>query len=142
MPVAQELADHLAEDEVLAHYESSGDPVELRRWLVILWKLQGKKHAEIARLLQRGPMWVTKVVRRYNELGPDGMPDQRAFNGSRPLLDEAQCEQLVAQLDEPAPDGGVWTGPKLKRWIEVHLDVEGIGLQTIYDTLHRLGGSW
>lgn len=142
MPAALPLEPLLTEEEATAYYESAADPVEMRRWLVVLWKVQGKKHSEIARLLQRTPAWVTQVIRLYNERGPDRMGDQRVHNGNEALLSEADGQRLVALLNEEPPQGGVWTGLKLKAWIEENLEVEQISLQAVYDTLHRLGISW
>lgn len=142
MPAALPLEPPLTEEEATAYYESAADPVAMRRWLVVLWKVQGKKHSEIARLLQRTPAWVTQVIRIYNERGPDRMGDQRVHNGNDALLSEADGARLVALLDEEPPQGGVWTGLKLKAWIEENLEVEKICLQAVYDTLHRLGISW
>lgn len=142
MPAALKLAPHLTAEEIAERYESAGDPVEMRRWLALLWKTQGKRHDEIAALLNRKATWVTQVIHIYNENGPEGMSDQRAKNGNAPLLSDADGDRLLAILDEEPPQGGVWTGLKLKAWIEENLEVDYIGLSTIYETLHRLGASW
>ena len=142
MPAALKLAPHLTAEEIAERYESAVDPVEMRRWLALLWKTQGKRHGEIAALLNRKPTWVTQVIHIYNKRGPDGMTDQRVNNGNAPLLTDADGDRIIALLNEEPPQGGVWTGLKLKAWIEANLDVDYIGLSTVYETLQRLGLSW
>jgi len=56
------------------------------------------------------------VVHRYNAAGPAGMGDRRHGNPGRrdrTLLTPALRTALRLALDGPAPDGGVWTSPKV-----------------------------
>ena len=63
--------------------------------------------------------WVSEVARRYNEGGTEALGDRRHENpGGRFLLDEARRQELAEALEGPAPDGGLWSGPKVARWIE------------------------
>ena len=60
--------------------------------------------------------WVSTILWRYNDRGLAGLGDGRLDNpGAAPLLDPAQPEEL--RDSEPAPDGGLWTGRKVARWI-------------------------
>jgi hypothetical protein len=48
------------------------------------------------------------LVKRYNELGMEGLGDRRRLNqGRRPLVDDIQQAQLWQKLQEKAPDGGL-----------------------------------
>jgi transposase len=58
------------------------------------------------------------LARRYNQQGPCGLGDGRRHNpGSAPLLGAAGQRALVGALAGEAPDGGLWNGPKVARWI-------------------------
>lgn len=56
------------------------------------------------------------------------------------LLDEAQRRELAEALEGPAPDGGLWTGPKVAEWIEQRTG-EGTHPQRGWVYLKRLGYS-
>ena len=66
--------------------------------------------------------WVRRVVRKYNAEGPDGIPDGRANNGLEPMLDKAGLAALEHALEHEAPPGGgLWSGPKVSRWLSARL---------------------
>lgn len=56
------------------------------------------------------------------------------------MLDEAQRWELAEALEGPAPDGGLWTGPKVAEWIEQRTG-EGTHPQRGWVYLKRLGYS-
>ena len=59
------------------------------------------------------------LAHRYNDEGPQGLGDRRHSNaGGTFLLSHEQQAQLQRDLEEPPADGGLWTGPKVARWIE------------------------
>jgi transposase len=65
------------------------------------------------------PTWIPTLAHRYNEQGPQGLGDRRHSNpGATFMLSQEQQAQLHQTLDEPPADGGLWTGPKVARWIE------------------------
>jgi len=43
-------------------------------------------------------------------------------------------------LEGPPPDGGLWTGPKLRAWVERELGKK-VSLYPIYRLMHELGFS-
>ncbi|MEL6349791.1 MAG: helix-turn-helix domain-containing protein, partial [Myxococcota bacterium] len=73
MPASLKLAPHLTEEEIADCVQSANDPVEMRRWLALLLKIRGKRHSEIAVVLERHPSWVTHLIHLYNEHGPKRM---------------------------------------------------------------------
>jgi transposase len=114
-----ELAAHLTSDELKARYRSCRDANEARRWHV-LWQLSlGATITETAALTSLHRNGIRKIVQRYNADGPDAVPDQRRLrpHGRAPYLPPTDQQQLDAALDGPAPDGGLWTGPKVAAWI-------------------------
>ena len=66
--------------------------------------------------------WVQQVARRYNQHGPAGLGDRRRRTpGAAPLLDAAGQEARRGALAGAAPDGGLWSGPKVAAWIAAKL---------------------
>ena len=66
-----------------------------------------------------------KIVQRYNEFGPETVlkksvqsQEREHKGGKKPLLNEQQMEKLSQALEDRPSDGGIWTGPKVARWIE------------------------
>jgi transposase len=58
------------------------------------------------------------LVKRYNELGIEGLGDRRQLNqGTQPLVDDIQQAHLWQALQEKAPDGGLWNGRKVADWL-------------------------
>ena len=57
------------------------------------------------------------VPHRCNGAGPAGLTDRRAGNRRRPRLTNDQRAALFTALIEAAPDGGLWTGPKVVAYV-------------------------
>ncbi len=66
--------------------------------------------------------WVRDYVKRFNGAALDGLADRRETNGTALKLDEASIAALKVALEAPSPDGGLWNGNKVRRWI-----AEGLG---------------
>jgi transposase len=112
------LAPHLTTEELGSHYKATTDGVE-RSHLHIIWLLsQGHAGKYVAEVTGYSQTWVSKILWRYNEHGINGLGDRRHDNpGAAPLLNQAELEQLRDAVSEPPPDGGVWTGRKVARWM-------------------------
>lgn len=54
---------------------------------------------------------------------------------------DKQLEQLARQLKSKPPDGGIWTGPKVARWIEKENCLEKVWNQRGWDYLKKLRSS-
>jgi transposase len=113
------LKDHLTMEELGTRYRRARDPVE-RSHAQIVWLIaRGHSAKEAAEITGYSARWVSEVVRRYNEGGPEALGDRRHENpGGRFLVEEHQRRELADALRGPAPDGGLWTGPKVASWIE------------------------
>ena len=73
---------------------------------------------EVAELLSFSVRWVYQLIRRYNEGGPDCLGDQRVNNGSEAtILTPEALAALKQRIKSPPDDGGLWTGPKVARWL-------------------------
>lgn len=81
---------------------------------------RGAVAAEAARRVGRTSGWITQLTRRYNERSAGAVPDRQAAAkpGPPPDVDAAVASELAAALRSQAPDGGLWTAPKVARWIE------------------------
>jgi len=61
---------------------------------------------------------VHATVQRYNQQGPQALSDRRHTNpGCQPKLRPEETTQVLQALQSPPPDGGLWTGEKLRRWV-------------------------
>ncbi|MEZ4569817.1 MAG: helix-turn-helix domain-containing protein [Thermomicrobiales bacterium] len=119
MPKRTTVVDHLELDELERRYRQAHDPVA-RSHLQIVWLLaQRKTRAEVAAVTGYSERWIGEIIRRYNQEGPEALGDRRHDNpGGQPILDADQQQRLWDALHGPAPDGGLWTGPKVAAWIE------------------------
>lgn len=112
------LPPHLTLAELEQRYRRADDPVARSQWQIVWLLAQDLPTAEVARVTGYSVNWIREIAKRYREAGPGRIGDRRHGNpGARPLLDAAQQEQLRAALAGPAPDGGLWTCPKVAAWI-------------------------
>jgi transposase len=93
--------------------------VEKIHWLLIMQLSQGQAEtiAQAAGRCGLDHSWACRVVKRYNELGPEGLKDRRKGNGSQGLLSPEDKSELIKAMKGEAPDGGLWTSPKVALWI-------------------------
>jgi transposase len=120
---------HLKSFELEARYEAAADPVAKSHFHA-LWLLSlGYEADEVAELLSFSTRWVRELSKRYNEGGPGALGDQRVHNGTKPtILTPEALAALKERIKTPPDDGGLWTGPKIARWLaEFH------GLKTVHD---------
>lgn len=113
------LAPHLGTEELKQRYRACDDPKEARRWHALWLFSTGKSIGEVSELVGFHRNWVRTFFKRYNEQGPDAVVDQHTVNpgGRAPYLPPDQQQELEHAVAGPAPDGGLWTGPKVAAWI-------------------------
>ena len=148
MPKRLELSPHANAKELERFYKKARDPVE-RSHLQIVWLLsEGRTTEEVCRVTGYSRGWVRKIARRYNERGVDALGDRRHQNPGarqRALLDEeGQAELKEALLRGPAPasvGGGMWSGPKVARWIAERNGLEKVHAQRGFEYLRKVGMS-
>ena len=111
---------HLPVSKVKYRYTSSRHAIEKARWHA-LWLLARtdvrRTPAEVADVVGLSAVTVRHVLHRWNDHGPEGVADRRANNGSDPKLTARRRDALYAALRKRPPDGGVWTGPKVARYV-------------------------
>jgi transposase len=132
---------HLTPNQIDKQFRRCRDARQKTRWQVI-WLLtrpgvKRSAHA-VAPLVGLSPAWAAEMVKRWNDHGPDGLVDGRRENGGRPLLSPRQQALLLAALNDRAPDGGLWTGPKVAAYVRQRWTVR-IHPATGWKWLKRLG---
>lgn len=148
MPRKAYLAKHHSSEELKKKYLKSQDSVESRRWH-LLWKLSlGWTIKNSAVAVGINYDYAREIVKKYNALGAkalkNGHKKQRKKRGGRkPLLNQQQIEKLKQELESsPSPEDGIWTGPKVARWLEKETGREKIGNQRGWDYLKKCRYSW
>jgi transposase len=126
-------------------YREAKDPV-LRTHLLMVWRMSvGDSIREVAEMVGYSEKWVREVARRYESEGVEGLGDRRHGNPGakeRALLDEeGQAELRKALLEESPPGGGMWSGPKVARWIEQKRGMEKVHVQRGWEYLRKVGMS-
>jgi transposase len=111
---------HLTYDELGERFRRCPDGRQKARWQA-LWLLRRPQApysaAQAAAVVGLTADAVRKPVHRYNAGGPAAVQRHAGGQGRQPRLSAAQQEQLKGELLGRAPDGGLWTGPKLARRI-------------------------
>ena len=140
-----QLATHLSAAELKSEYQHSQDPVEGRRYHLLWLLTQEYPLTEATRIVGLNYDYGYEIVKRYNKEGVEGLKNgrkSRCPGKARALLNEEQEEELREKLKTPPEDGGVWTGPKVARWIEQVTGREKVWNQRGWDYLKKLKQSW
>ena len=73
---------------------------------------------------------------------PSQLGDQRVNNGTEPtILTPDALGKLKERLKTPPDDGGVWTGPKIARWLAQYHGLKSVHDQRGWDALIAIGYS-
>jgi transposase len=108
----------------------------------VILAAQGRSAAGIALALGCSVRAVQDWVARYNRGGPEALRE-RPHPGRPPRLAGAELARFRERLEAgPTPEDGICTfyGPDLRRILEREFGVT-LGLQAVYDLLHRHGFS-
>ena len=139
------LQNDLTSSQLKQKYLQTKEPVESRRWH-LLWKIaQGWIIKNSAVAVGISYSYDRKIVSDYNQNGASGVTSKKRQNhsgGSQALLNEKQQEKLAQALKLAPSDGGIWTGPKVARWIEKETGVEKVWNQRGWDYLKKCNYSW
>ncbi len=122
-------------------YRKATDPV-LRTHLLMVWRMSlGEPVGEVARMVGYSEKWTRQIARRYEAEGLEGLGDRRHRNPGareRALLDEeGQAELRAALMEGSAPGGGMWSGPKVARWIEQRTGSDKVHVQRGFEYLRK-----
>lgn len=128
-------------EELERRYRKAGDAVERSHYQIIWLLSRGKTTGQVMEATSYSRGWVQEVARRYNERGIEGLGDRRHGNPGgceRALLSPGLREELGRALQGAPLDGGLWSGPKVARWIEERTGKRA-GVQRGWEYLRRLG---
>jgi transposase len=133
------VAAHLSVSELEERFRAATDIVA-KSHLQVIWLLaKGHSTGEVAAITAFSPRWITKLVRRYEERGPEALGDQRHHNaGAQPLLGPDDLAALRERLTSPPEDGGVWTSKKVAAWIADRLGLEHVHVVRGWEALKKL----
>src|SRR5262245_3458080 len=132
---------HVTANQACAKYRTCRHPVEKTRWHAVWLLLRADRPrapAAVAEVVGLSAITVRDVLRRWNQRGPAGLADLRKGNGARPKLTAGQRAELLGALKRRPPDGGLWTGPKVARFVRDRWGVE-VCPQTGWQWLRDLG---
>jgi len=136
-----ELKPHMTTAELRKRYRSCAKPQEKARWHALYLIATGVVAAEAARRVGRASSWITTLARRYNRDGTTAVARQRSGKPShRATVDAELGKELDKALRSEAPDGGLWTGPKVAAWI-TERSGRAVHVTTGWRTLKRFGFS-
>jgi transposase len=112
------IKDHLSNAELEARYETAADPVAKSHFHALWLLSSGYGIAQVAELLSFSTRWIRLLINRHNQDGPEALGDRRAGNGAAPkILTPAALAALKERVKTPPDDGGLWSGPKIARWL-------------------------
>jgi len=81
------------------------------------------------------------AIARYNAIGPQALGDLRRNNGAPPsVLKPELLAKLKVRLQEPPPDGGLWTSSKVADWMAGELGLAKVGVQRGWEALKASSG--
>jgi len=126
-------------DELEARFRAAKDVVERNHCQVVWLLAKGRSTSEVAEIVALSPRWVRKLARRYEAEGAAALGDGRRRNaGAKPLLSPDDLEALRERLRTPPEDGGVWSGPKVARWIAARLGLARVHPPRGWEALQKL----
>jgi transposase len=138
------IVPHLTPDQIYRRYRACRTGVEKTHWHLI-WLLtrpeQPLAPAQAAAAVGLTAVRARAVLKRWNAQGPTGLTDRRAGTcGGRSKLTTDQQIDLWAARQQPPPDGGLRTGPKVTRYVRDRWGVT-VGKPTGWRWLRGLGSS-
>jgi transposase len=135
------LKPHLTTEELRQRYRACQKPQEKVRWHALSLISQGTVAAEAARRTGRASSWITNLARRYNRKGVAAVARRQSTKPShRAKVDAKVSTELAKALRAPAPDGGLWSAPKVAAWITDKAGQE-VHQTTAWRAMRRLGFS-
>jgi transposase len=133
---------HLSVTELEHRYKTASEAIAKSHFHALWLLARGYSIDQVAGLLSFSTRWVRILIKRYNEGGADRLGDQRAHNGTEPkILTPEALAALRERLKSPPDDGGVWTGPKIARWLADFHGLKSVHDQRGWDALIAIGWS-
>lgn len=140
MPPKVELHPHLTLQELKVRYRQATSISEARRWQLLHLVAQNWTIKRAAQAVDLNYDYAKEIVRRYNQGGPEAILSRTCQHkvSARSLLTIEQQQELQQLLQQPAADGGEWSGPKVAQWIAEKTGRSHVWPQRGWDYLRRL----
>src|SRR4028119_1683570 len=141
MPKKVHLEAHLSAQQLKQGYRDASDRVESRRWH-LLWMVATGWTLKLAAIaIGINYDYAKEILHNYNKQGVAAISNRRKTlrrNSSSALLNAEALSKLRRALKSRPADGGIWTGPKVARWIAQETGREKVWAQRGWDYLKRL----
>ena len=109
------------------------------RWRALYLISKGVVAADAARRTGRASSWITNLARRYNHDDAETVSRKQSTRPShRAKMNQPLGKELEKALRSEAPDGGLWTAPKVAAWITEKTGHE-VHQTTAWRAMRRLG---
>lgn len=136
------LMAYMSSAELENAYKEAADPVAKSHFHALWLVSEDYAAAEVAELLSFSTRWVHTLIKRYNEKGPEALADLRSGNGAKPrILTPAALAALKQRIQTAPAGGGLWSGPKIARWLADFHGLKSVHDQRGWDALVAIGYS-
>jgi transposase len=136
------VSDYLSIEVLEQRYRACEDARAARHYQTIWLLAQGHTIPEVGALTSFVPRWIEELLARYNLVGEKALGDLRRHNGARPsVLKPELLARLKVRLEEPPPDGGLWTSRKVANWMAHQLGLDKLAPQRGWEALNAIGWS-
>ncbi len=136
-----EFKHHHSEEELLAFEKKEKNlKVKERIRTIRVMIFSGYQKKFICEMAGRGRTTILRWCHLYNDNGVLGLRNTGNKGGRAAICEDIGKEILEDVLSKPPEDGGLWTGPKLTKWMSAYLGYP-VGKTQGWRTLRRLGYS-
>ena len=134
--------DHLSVEELEDRFVGCEDATASRHFQVIWLLARGHTISQVSGTTAYGERWIEQLLARYNAEGPEGLGDLRRRNGApATILKPDLLAKLRLRLDDPPPDGGLWSSRKVAAWMAGELNLTSVAPQRGWEALKAIGWS-
>ena len=134
--------DHLSVEELEERFVGCEDATASRHFQVIWLLARGHAISQVSGTTAYGERWIEQLLARYNAEGPEALGDLRRRNGApATILKPDLLAKLRLRLDDPPPDGGLWSSRKVAAWMAGELNLTSVAPQRGWEALKAIGWS-
>ena len=134
--------DHLSGEELEERFVGCEDASASRHFQVIWLLARGHTISQVSGTTAYGERWIEQLLARYNAEGPEALGDLRRRNGApATILKPDLLAKLRLRLDDPPPDGGLWSSRKVAAWMAGELNLTSVAPQRGWEALKAIGWS-
>ena len=134
-------AQQLTVEELEDRTRAAKDVAERSHCQVIWLLAKGHSTRAVAEIVALSPRSINKLARRYQAEGVDALGDRRRGNRGAGRCSRRPISRRCGSGWTPPDDGGLWSGPKLARWIAARLGLVQVPAPRGWEALQKLGRS-